>query len=694
MYGSKSPRCIFDAEERESHPDFFWGVVLEKTLISTLPNLLRVFWLECADLRDSGPKLHKSLYISVKVSGRLSPETSFHPIKQDANGVLPSQLEANMPPKASARRAAPASTANATASTPQNGTDSGTPTPSTTPGPAGRPVQRLQSLKNRKPSGSIPPANRPPTALGGEQAKPVMKYKPKAVVRRSKEERDAIEKREQERLNERLREAAAIQRGRGSRGGRGAFRGRGGPMGMGANGPFGSGIGGARRGRGGGFGGYGAGGGGGFGGGARSRFRSGISGGSGMDYDSEEDDEEGLRISIDQIGLESDDEDETDTKQIKGKIPMRTREGLRPVRVTRLQHEERVISVNMESSTAKTDEARQKLEAAKVAEAKAKEAEPAAAPPPPVDEPRVKAEPTDDADTLMADVPHDDDGFLPTQRVRVRRKVSSPRELSTPDPAQSETEPEPIAAQKPVEVRRDPRELLRTKEEIDEYDRHLEDLNHVRNLLYYEEIVKSTEPTSTAAEPSAAEGEPAVEPSTETQDGDDEEADDDTEDNTTNQALVGQLFLMQFPPMTPNLTISHTTSPHPSTSAAPTQPERAEQPAEPAVKTEGEEVQVVEDGASDVPKVITAATEWALPAGRVGKLNVHQSGRVTLNWGGISFDLDRATTVDFVQEAVIVSRPPEEEDGAPPRDDSENRVWSMGQLCGKFTVMPNWDDIL
>lgn len=47
-----------------------------------------------------------------------------------------------------------------------------------------------------------------------------------------------------------------------------------------------------------------------------------------------------------------------------------------------------------------------------------------------------------------------------------------------------------------------------------------------------------------------------------------------------------------------------------------------------------------------------------------------------------------------LSEAVIVSRPPEEEDGAPPRDDSENRVWSMGQLCGKFTVMPNWDDIL
>lgn len=580
-----------------------------------------------------------------------------------------------MPPKASARRAPPTS-AGATP-TSQNATDSNT-TPSATPGPAGRPVQRLQSLKSRKPSGSIPPASRPPSALGGEQAKPVMKYKPKAVMRRSKEERDAIEKREQERLNERLREAAAIQRGRGNRGGRGAFRGRGGPMGMGANGPFGSGFGGARRGRG------GASGPGGYGGGARSRFRSGTSGGShGMDYDSDEDDDEGLRVSIDRIGLESEeDEDEDNSRQIKGKMPIRSRDGLRPVRVTRLQHEERVISVNMESSTARTEEIRQKAEEAKVAEEKAK----VAATQPPVEEPRVKPEPVDDDDTPMADVPHDDDGFLPTQKVRVRRKVSSPRDIGTPEPVQPE--PEPVEALPPVKVTRDPRELLRTKEEIDEYDRHLEDLNHVRTLLYYEEIQKTTETAPTGAEPTA-DGESAPEPTTENQDVNEEEEGD--EDQTTNQALLGQLFLMQFPPMTPNLTIPDASTSQPSTDAAENQVARQ---TEPQVKPDADEVQVVDETATETAKVITAATDWALPAGRVGKLNVHKSGRVTLDWGGISFDLDRATTVDFVQEALIVSSPPEEEDGAPPKDDSENRVWSMGELCGKFTVMPNWDEML
>jgi DNA-directed RNA polymerase III subunit RPC4 len=398
-----------------------------------------------------------------------------------------------------------------------------------------------------------------------------------------------------------------------------------------------------------------------------------------VDYDSDEDYDEGLRVSIDRIGLESEEDEEDDTRQIKGKMPIRSRDGLRPVRVTRLQHEERVISVNMESSTARTEEIRQKAEETKIAEEKAKAAPTQA----PVEEPRVKAEPVDEEDTPMTDVPHDEEDFLPTQKVRVRRKVSSPRDVATPEPVQSEAEAEPLEALKPVAVTRDPRELLRTREEIDEYDRHLEDLNHVRNLLYYETIEKTTETA-----PSTADGEPAPEPTTETQDENEEE---DEDDKTTNQALLGQLFLMQFPPMTPNLTIPDASTSQPSTSTAESQ--SALQP-EPQVKPEGDEVQVIDENASEIPKVITAATDWALPAGRVGKLNVHKSGRVTLDWGGINFDLDRATAVDFVQEALIVSSPPEEEAGAPPRDDSENRVWSMGELCGKFTVMPNWDDML
>ena len=51
------------------------------------------------------------------------------------------------------------------------------------------PVQRLQSLNKRTPSGSIVP--RPSLASDDpNQAKPELKYRPRAVGRRSKEERD------------------------------------------------------------------------------------------------------------------------------------------------------------------------------------------------------------------------------------------------------------------------------------------------------------------------------------------------------------------------------------------------------------------------------------------------------------------------------------------------------------------------
>ncbi|KAJ5690583.1 hypothetical protein N7462_004975 [Penicillium macrosclerotiorum] len=573
-----------------------------------------------------------------------------------------------MPPKAAPRRTTAPRQPNDSESTPAAGAASTPQSATPGPGPGRPPAQRLQSLKTRRAPGSITPsAARPPSALAGEPAKPVpMKYKPKAVVRRSEAEREAMRKLEEERNSERLREAAAIKRGRGGRGGRGAFRGRGGPAGMmGAHGPFGSGLGGAKRG-----------GRGGSSTAGRMMMRDGESGSHGFDDDSDEDSSM-VRIAIDNIEL-GDDEDDEESRDIKGKMPIRSREGLRPVRVLRLEHEERVVSVNMESSSNKSAEIRQEKEKAKAAEAAQQKAAEAAQA-----EPRVKAEPVDD-DTPMVDVvPHDDDGFLPTQKVRVRRKLPSPQQKDADVEMVESASPEVVPA-------RDPRELLRTKEEIDEYDRHLEDLDHVRNLLSYEE---EQEPVG---EKGTVDADPDVQPTTEGEpeaavektdnDGD---AEQQEEEDNTNQKLLGQLFLMQFPPMTPNLTLSGSTATTNTTTTTPA--ERNPSPSPGEVKPEDNVHDL--DGPPETPKVITAATDWALPAGRVGKLNVHKSGRVTLDWGGISFELDRATTVDFVQEALIVSSPEPEVEGRAPKED-EQRVWSMGELCGKFTVMPNWDQML
>ncbi|TPR03305.1 RasGEF domain family protein [Aspergillus niger] len=555
-----------------------------------------------------------------------------------------------MPPKGAPRRGAPAGAASrANASTTASASpapsatttgDSQTPTPG--PSASGRaPVQRLQSLKKRTPSGSIGPAAKPPgaPAAPGEPAKPTLKYKPRAVGRRSKEEREAIEKLEAERHRERLKEAAAIQRGRdqGGPGGRGGFgRGRGGPLGS-AGGPLGSGMSG-RRGRGGRF-------------GQDSRHSSmsrrsrsvidlgNTAAGAGTrDYSSDESDGE-VRISIDQINLDSDEEDQeqmmVDSKKGKAAVKYADAEkGLRPIRVERHEHEERVddgalfVQQNDDDAAATTE-----------------------------GEPKVKSEPTDDDDQVMTDVPHaeepatTDDGLLPVQKVKVRRKITPPSNEATPQP-----EMEIPAAVK------DPKSLLRTKEDIEEYERHEQDLEIVKDLFQKEPEPEKSETTT------PAEGEAPA------------------------------LFLMQFPPMTPNLVV-------PGNNENPADEATDAMAGQSAPEASGSEqtgvkredgVEILEGGedatATGTSSKIVTATDWGLSAGRVGKLNVHASGRVTMDWGGISFELDRATAVDFLQEALIVSTPPNAADEEFP--DDEKKVWAMGQLSGKFTVTPDWGKML
>ncbi|KAL4909273.1 RNA polymerase III RPC4-domain-containing protein [Aspergillus multicolor] len=587
-----------------------------------------------------------------------------------------------MPPKAVPRRGASSAPVRN-----NNGTASGasaTPNTSASPasGPSTRaPVQRLQSLKKRAPSGSIGPGPGPTSAGpgSGEPSKPTLKYKPRAVGRRSKEEREAIEKLEAERNAERLAEAAAIARGKANLAARGragfAGRGRGGPMGMaGAAGPLGSGLAG-RRGRGGSR----------FGGGdsratSMSRRSKSMTGAPGGGYSSDESDGD-IRVSIDRINLESDaDDDDEDAilekkKKRKGKMVLGSarESGLRPIRVERHEHEERVVSVNMESSTAKSAELRQQAKEKSQDDALFVQDDDET---PTEGEAQVKQEPTDN-DQAMTDVPYaeepvtTDDGLLPAPKVKVRRKLGS-REPSVPA----------------VPAVKDPKSLLRTKEDIEEYDRHAEDLELIKDLFTKEPPTKPTE---------AAEG---AEATTDDQDKEKKEG-EEGEEEIQDDKLTGQLFLMQFPPITPNLiepsadgaNLDSEATPIPN----PTAPRSAGQNGTsetPALKHE-DDVEVLdgqdEDTATNTQSKVVTAADWQLRAGQAGKLNVHASGRVTMDWGGISFELDRATAVDFLQEALIVSTPPNVTEEMP---DDEHKVWAMGQLSGKFTVTPDWEKIL
>jgi len=106
-----------------------------------------------------------------------------------------------------------------------------------------------------------------------------------------------------------------------------------------------------------------------------------------------------------------------------------------------------------------------------------------------------------------------------------------------------------------------------------------------------------------------------------------------------------------------------------------------------------------------------------LPSGRVGKMRVHASGKVTFDWGGTSFQVGMGTNVDFLQQVVMTKRfedgrtkahttGPARPPNAPPQDrevrsdvrEPEGEVggeaMALGQIRGKFIVQGNWDDII
>ena len=532
------------------------------------------------------------------------------------------------------------------------------------------PVQRLQSLNKRTPSGSIVP--RPSLASDDpNQAKPELKYRPRAVARRSKEDRDEIQRLEDERNQERLAEAAAVQRGRASSrpGGRGGLgRGRAGLLNTGASGPLGSGaasfVTARTRGA------YGRRLGPDSGASSTSRHsgkKSTAAKGHRMTNVSSDESDSGIRVSIDQINIDSDQDLETPIKKKdKGKKPVRrltTREkGLRPIRVERHEHEERVIGIHTEpGSSTLAEERRETKEKAPMDNGGLQSEEQA---------PRIKQEPVDD-------------GFL------VSDMAPQTEESSTvPDRLSSKSlKPRP---HNDVGIK-DPNNSLRTREEIEEFERQAYDRKMLRDLLCVSDETPQLDETTT--EPPDA-------------------GDPEDEEKVTNDKRSGQLFLIQFPPLIPTLLIA-------GAAKHDQQNQNADDDVtitgsnlrpDPAFKQEEDGPDVTEvteaspnsSSQQQASKLVTAI-QRQLPAGRIGRLNLHESGRVTLDWGGISFELDMATEVNFLQEAVVTSSSPSTvatmatslpavgEDSTPPE---EKKVWAMGQLSGRFVVMPNWDKLL
>ncbi|KAI4760316.1 hypothetical protein E4T52_06769 [Aureobasidium sp. EXF-3400] len=607
-----------------------------------------------------------------------------------------------------------------------------------TPAPTPAAIKRVASV--RRGGASASPA---PSASRGK--KPIVPA-PKAV-RRSKEDRDALQKeanlRKAEEARAALRDAKRAGRGRGDRGrGRGGGKARGGFMGdsertirdVVASGPFSAGqvaadagYRGQRRGVGGGGGGFGGGsGGGGYsggsgGGGSSSgggpRIKSeggshsyanvgGIEDGGYISSDLDEADE-GPRKDIDFINLLSDDEQDTAT----------TNAGMAPIRVNRVEHRERERPVAADASKSKaaiTDLSHTSTGAASADTATTKER---TASPELVrsKQPRAKEvqvvrserkwkgawEDSSDDDLAIKPEPTDDDNDpssiaaapLPSDMPAIKESASpeSRRKAKGKAAARKHTLPTEAPALQTVEERR-------------EWERHHLDLEILR-----QELGEITLPSSTSAvsAPTDAEGDVKMgESSTTTEEQDLTEGVDASTSLPTTTApppdrRTDRVYLFQFPPILPSLAPQTVKSePH-----SPTLSKKI-----PAASSSASAIDVDATAskppasAASKPEIPESAGQMhsPFPSGLVGKLRVHASGRTTLDWGGTSLQVGMGTDVQFLQDAVVAkfndksdvqggSKGKEEE-----HDESAfgGEVMGLGQVRGKFVVTPDWEEIV
>ena len=74
--------------------------------------------------------------------------------------------------------------------------------------------------------------------------------------------------------------------------------------------------------------------------------------------------------------------------------------------------------------------------------------------------------------------------------------------------------------------------------------------------------------------------------------------------------------------------------------------------------------------------------------GMVGKLNVRKSGKVELDWGGMTLEMSPAAGMNFLTTAVIV----EEGDEKPQQNIISGDSVGMGKIMGRFVLAPIWSE--
>ncbi|KAG8421791.1 hypothetical protein J3458_003634 [Metarhizium acridum] len=154
----------------------------------------------------------------------------------------------------------------------------------------------------------------------------------------------------------------------------------------------------------------------------------------------------------------------------------------------------------------------------------------------------------------------------------------------------------------------------------------------------------------------------------------------------------GRLYLFQFPPLIPPL-------------REVAQPRRKTK-----VKAEGDDFNIMDapsatdaavdltqedssrdsdnDDAGDEQETEGFRSQFLSHGGMIGKLNVRKSGKVELDWGGMTLEMSPAAGMNFLTTAVIV----EENDEKPQQGVAGGDGVGMGKIMGRFVLAPIWSE--
>lgn len=555
-----------------------------------------------------------------------------------------------------------------------------------------------------------PGPSKPPTAT--------LKKQPKNATRKSKAERDRLEKEEAKRYAERLRAAQADERAaeasrkaaygfteeRGGRGGRGSSRGgadatrgrlisragRGGRGGFMSAGVTPRGVGGANR-----------------AGTARAGYKR--ESGTGRvsvkadpdgdvamlgvpvpakrererernvyEIDSEDDDVashmdiEHFRDAIYIHGDDSDEDQESDTGRGKGIRPTPkakpAREmGALPVRVTRKPHEERQIGINTEASALSVADAKRLAEnqegdkSAIVAAAAA-----------PIKRSKSKGKEVQyvGENQMFRGVYLDEDD----NNVTIKPDPDSHNgEAHEDGKAKTKTA---TRTRRKSSIRRAKSPVMQTAEEVREQRIQSAEAEIMREELL--DIPMQQTKSGATLEGDIAQREPASQA-----DAVEEERYDRRKDN---------VYLFQLPPVMPGLVsaASKVKQEKPAASTEATGKDAAApSTGQPKPSTTESKLVKIEDDGSD--NISGSAKRGAFEPGCVGKLRVHRSGKTSLSWGGTSLQLSMGIDGRFLQSVVLMELPDNEHTAT---NVAAGRALSFGSVRGKFVVTPDWSEIL